>query len=98
MSWKGGKKTEGQVGEQNFQERNKNILKIWKRVVQSGEVENMPEGSNQGLLGKRKGDIDGLNGDDQRHLKIRKWEDYLEEESDTEEETAAAALQPRQQS
>ena len=46
--------------------------------------------------GKRKGETEGLIGDDHIHLKIRKWEDYLKEESDTEEETAEAALQPHQ--
>jgi hypothetical protein len=38
-----------------------------------------------------------LDGDEQMHLKIRKWEDYLEAESDNEDETAEATVQPRQQ-
>jgi hypothetical protein len=92
-----GNKTVGEVGVQSIQERNKNIPKVWKRVTRSGEEEKMLENSNQALLGKRKGEIEELNGEEQRHLKIRKWEDYLEEESENEEETAEAALQPRQQ-
>ena len=45
--------TEGEEGEQNCQERNKNTLKIWKRVVRSGEEENISEGSNHVLLGEK---------------------------------------------
>jgi hypothetical protein len=61
------------------------------------EEENVSDSSHQTQLGKRKGDLERLNGDDQRHLKICKWEDYLEAKSDNEEETVEAALQPRQQ-
>jgi hypothetical protein len=65
-------KTEEKVGEQSFQERNKNIFKIWKSVTRSGEEETLSEGSTHVTLGKRKGEIGGLNCDDQRHLKIRR--------------------------
>ena len=65
-----GKITEGKRGEQSFQERNNNIIKIWKMVTRSREEENQVDGSNQVLLGKRKGETEGPNGDDQRHLKI----------------------------
>jgi hypothetical protein len=90
-------KNEGKLEEQSYQERNKNILKIWKRVTRSGEEELFPEDSNNSLLGKRKGETEEPISDEQRHLKIRKWEDYLEEEFDNEDDEAEAAEQPRQQ-
>jgi hypothetical protein len=92
-----GEKSDGKVGEKSSQEGEKNIQKIWKRAVRSGEGENIPDGSNYVMLGKRKGDSEGLNDDGLRHLKIRKWEDYLEAESENDEETAEAAVQPRRQ-
>ena len=64
--------------------------------MRGGEEENIPDGSNHVLLGKRKGYFEGLIGDDLRHLKIQKWEDSLEVESKNEEETAEAAMQPCQ--
>jgi hypothetical protein len=48
-------------------------------------------------LGKRKGETEGSFCEEQRHLKIRKWEDYLEEEFENEDEKAEAAEQPRLQ-
>ena len=90
-------KIEGKLEENNYQGRKYNTLKIWKRVTQSGEEENEAEGSNHALLGKRKGETNGSFCDEQRHLKVRKWEDYLEEEFENEDKTAEAAEQPRQQ-
>jgi hypothetical protein len=49
------------------------------------------------LLGKRKGETEGPICDEQRHLKIHKWEDYLEEELDSDDEMVEAMEQPRQQ-
>jgi uncharacterized protein YaaR (DUF327 family) len=65
-------KNEEKAGEQSFQERNKNIIKIWKQVTHSGEEETLSEGSTHMTLGKKNGEIEGLNCDDQRHLKIRR--------------------------
>jgi hypothetical protein len=48
-------------------------------------------------LGKRKCETDGPICDEHRHLKIRKWEDYLEEEFDIEDEMAEVVEQPHQQ-
>ena len=59
-------------------------------------------------MGKRKAEVGGSNVDDQRLQKIRKWEDYLEEETETDYEdfeietekgidTAEVAMQPRPQ-
>jgi hypothetical protein len=72
-----------------------NNLKIWKKVVRIGEEETPPASSINTLLGKRKGETEINNNDEERHLKIRKWEDYLEEEVESENELAEAAEQPR---
>jgi hypothetical protein len=83
--------------EWSYQEWNKSILKIWKRVTRSGKEEILPQGSTHALLGKRKGEIEGPICDEHRYLKIRKLEDYLKEEFDIEDEMAEAAEQPHQQ-
>jgi hypothetical protein len=75
----------------------KNFVKVWKRVTRSGEEESLTDDSHHTKLGKRKGELEDENNEAQRHLKIHKWEDYLEAESENEEEMAEAALQPRQQ-
>jgi hypothetical protein len=49
-----------------------------------GEKETHPAANTSVLMGKRKAEFEVSNGDDQRHLKIRKWEDYLEEETETD--------------
>ena len=83
-----------------------NSNKIWKRVSSLGEEESNLVGSNSVLMGKRKAELGGPICDEQRHLKIRKWEDYLEEEIETkleefeteietENDMAEAAMQPR---
>jgi hypothetical protein len=41
-------------------------------VTHSGEEETLSEGSTHMTLGKKNGEIEGLNCDDQRHLKIRR--------------------------
>ena len=72
------------------------------------EEESNLVGFNLVLMGKRKAKLGGPICDEQRHLKIRKWEDYLEEEIETELEEfeteietendmAKAAMQPRPQ-
>jgi hypothetical protein len=75
----------------------KKSVKVWKRVTRSGEEESLTDDSNHTKLGKRKGELEDENNEAQRHLKIRKWEDYLEAEFENEEEMAEAAVQPRQQ-
>jgi hypothetical protein len=90
------------------QVRNKNSVAIWKKVsrVEGGETDST--GTIPAFMGKRKAEVGGLISDDQRHLKIRKWEDYLEEETETnfedfetemvtENDKAEAAMQPRPQ-
>jgi hypothetical protein len=90
------------------QVRNKNSVLMWKRVtqVEGGEIDQT--GTFPAIMGKRKAEVGGPNSEDQRHLKIRKWEDYLEEETETnfedfeiqtetKNETAEAAMQPRPQ-
>jgi hypothetical protein len=52
---------------------------------------NSPSKYNSCLVGEKESRNRGLNCDDQRHLKIGKWEDYLEEESETEDVMAEAA-------
>jgi hypothetical protein len=77
-------------------------------VSRKGEEENQTTAIISGSVGKRKAETGGSNFDDQRHLKIRKWEDYLEEEIETDledlekdmetgNEEAEAAMQPRPQ-
>jgi hypothetical protein len=83
---------EGKRGQQQGQSRNLNSLKIWKRVVRSGEEETRVASSNIALLGKRKGETEISNNDEQRHLKIRKWEDYLEEEVECDDELAPTTM------
>jgi hypothetical protein len=46
------------------QSRNQNSLKIWKRVVRSGEEETRPISSTNALLGKRKGGTEISNSDE----------------------------------
>jgi hypothetical protein len=60
--------------------------KIWKRVSSLREEESNPVGSILVLMGKRKAKLGGPICDEQRHLKIRKWEDYLKEEIEIETE------------
>jgi hypothetical protein len=62
------------------QVRNKNSIVMWKRVsrVEGGETDSI--GTLPAFMGKRKAEVKGSINEDQRHLKIRKWEDYLEEE------------------
>ena len=94
--------------EQPNQVCNQTTLEVWNRMSRVGEMETHPAANTSVLLGKRKAEFGGSNCDDQRHLKIRKWEDYLEEETETdfeefetgiekENELAEAAMQPRPQ-
>jgi hypothetical protein len=92
-----GKYHDGKMGLQQGQSHNQNSNKIWKRVVRSEEDETGPASPTLTLLGKRKGDNEiSTSDDEERHLKMRKWEDYLEEEVESENEMAEAAEQPRQ--
>jgi hypothetical protein len=95
-------------GGQHSQVRTNTFIKIWKKVSHLGEEENPSVGNFSVLMGKRKAEIGGSICDDERHLKIRKWEDYLEEETETdfeefemeteiENDMAEAAMQPRPQ-
>jgi hypothetical protein len=71
-------------GGANYEQvRNKNSVAMWKKVsrVEGGETDSI--GTIPAFMGKRKAEVGGLISDDQRHLKIRKWEDYLEEETET---------------
>jgi hypothetical protein len=88
MEYEKGLDGKGEV--QMGQPQNQNSLKIWKRVVCSEEEETRPASSTITLLGKRKGETEISTSDEQRHLKIRKWEDYLEEEVESENEMAEA--------
>ena len=90
-------KNDGNLEENSCHGHKNNTIKMWKKVTQSEEEENEAEGPNHVLLGKRKGVTEGSFCKEQRHLKIRKWEDYLEEEFEIEDEMAEAAEQPRQQ-
>jgi hypothetical protein len=92
-----GKEPEAKEEKRNYQELNKIFSQGGKRAVQTDEEKIVLDSPHHTLLGKRKGNLEGLEGDDQRQLKIRKWGDYLEAESKNEEESAEAALQPRQQ-
>jgi hypothetical protein len=47
-----------------------------------GEKETHPAANTSILMGKRKAEFGVSHSDDQRHLKIRKWEDYLEKETE----------------
>ena len=93
---------------QRNQVRNQHTLKIWKRVSCKGDEGTQPEANAQGLVGKRKAETEGPILEDQRQIKIRKWEDYLEDETETdfeeyetavetENDLAEAATQPRPQ-
>jgi hypothetical protein len=71
---------------------------MWKRVVRSKEEKTCPASPTSALLGKRKGENEiSTSDDEERCLKMRKWEDYLEEEVEYENETAEAAQQPHPQ-
>jgi hypothetical protein len=93
-----GKYHDGKRVLQQGQSCNQNSNKMWKRVVGSEEEEICPASSIVAMLGKRKGENETSTSDDEeRHLKMRKWEDYLEEEVESENEMAEAAEQPRPQ-
>jgi hypothetical protein len=88
-------------GAENNKVRNKNSVLMWKKVSRVKGSETDQTGTSLAIMGKRKAEVGGSNSEDQRHLKIRKWEDYLEEETETdfedfetENETAEVAMQP----
>jgi hypothetical protein len=93
-----GKYHDEKRGLQQGQSRNQNSSKMWKRVVRSEEEETCPASPTSALLGKHKGENEiSTSDDEERRLKMRKWEDYLEEEVESKNETAEAAEQPRPQ-
>jgi hypothetical protein len=95
-------------GGHHSQVSNNNSFKIWKKVSHIGEEEKSSIEIFSGLMGKKKAETGGSIIDDERHLKIRKWEDYLEEEIETdfeeienetktENDMVEAVMQPRPQ-
>jgi hypothetical protein len=59
-------------------------VRAWGKTIIWNQTR--PASSTITLLGKRKGETEISTSDEQRHLKIRKWEDYLEEEVESENE------------